>query len=213
MRVCACARRWFGSCVATCVRARAPVDSVRHPHQRDVCVYVHKWAKGHSWAKGGPFLGPAPSSSINWKLAASMTLLTKPSAPSSPAEAQRAQGFAPGWPSELGVAGWDQGPFLLNWRAGLSLAESSPTRKPGLPASGPHIPCALHQLSGRTMGQRICLLRGRKVGQGLPLDGVNRPGSGHSLRQCGGRTRTQPAWDVCLLPALARPISSPLSHL
>ena len=96
----------------------------------------------------------------------------------------------PGWPSELGVAGWDQGPFLPDWRAGLSLAESSPSRKPGLPASGPHIPCALHQLSRRTMGQRICLLQGRKVGQGLPLDGVNRPGSGHSLRQCGGRTRT-----------------------
>lgn len=63
------------------------------------------------------------------------------------------------------------------------------------------------------MGQRICLLRGRKVGQGLPLDGVNRPGSGHSLRQCGGKARTYPVWDVCLLRVLARPIFRSLSHL
>lgn len=189
------------------------MDHVRHPHQCDVCVYVHKWATGYSWAKGGLILGPAPSSSINWKSSASITLLTEVSAPSSPEEAQRAQGFVPGWPRELEVAGWDQGPFLPDWRACLSLAESSPVRKPGLPASGPHIPCALHQLSRRTMGQRICLLRGRKVGQGLPLDGVNRPGSGHSLRQCGGKARTYPVWDVCLLRVLARPIFRSLSHL
>lgn len=77
--------------------------------------------------------------------------------------------------AQCGEVGWDGGPCLPVWRAGLSLVETSPHGSEDFLSPGPTFLVSSVKVFWRTMEWRLRHLEGRKVGQGLlrlPLNGA-----------------------------------------
>lgn len=161
-------------------------------------------------AREGQALGslPPPSSGI----ICPVTPLGKPSALSSPAEAQRGQAM-----QQRGSASWEGHEGTKASLSGHGQAGARPRdlppRKPGLPVSGPHIPCVLLENNGSVASPSA----GRKGAQGrsvLPLNGACRrglaPARGMAVWRQGQNVASLA---LCLLPARSVPSPGRLHRL